>query len=170
MMIACCAFVLASCHTTAEKQSMHFFSLKHFFEQESIRLAKAKQQVDKSVSHNGSFERKNSFIQDWKNELNMFTESDINKPAWRDSYRVVEDSGRISYHALDSNLRIRRIVIKKDIAGKPTQIDIINKTHNLLYQSREHLRYVPDSIYSIDKKQHVILIGDNHYLVSGRLN
>jgi hypothetical protein len=100
----------------------------------------------------------------------MFTESDINKPAWRDSYRVVEDSGRISYRALDSNLRTRSIVIKKDIAGKPTQIDIINKTHNLLYQSREHLRYVPDSIYSIDKKQHVILIGDNHYLVSGRLN
>ncbi len=170
LILTCFVLVLISCHTKVEKTSIRFFSLKHFFEQESTRLAKTKQYIDKSVSYNGSIERKKVLIKDWKNELNTFAESDINKSAWRDSYQVVKDSNYINYYALDSTLRTRNIMIRKDMLGKLIRLDIINKTNNLLYQSLEHLTYIPDSIYAIDKKQHVILIGDNHYFISGRFN
>lgn len=166
----CTVILCISCHDRTKKQKpKQFFSLKHFFEQEEIRLSKTKKDIHitKSVLHNGQFERKNIIIQNWKNELSTFIESDINKPAWRDSYRTLGDSTHIYYYALDSNLRTRSIHVQKNIAGI-VRIDIINKTSNLLYQSHEHLIYIPDSIYTIRKNQHVILLGNNSYLISGK--
>ena len=168
--LLCTILLILSCHAEKRLKETHFFNLKVFFEQEANRLTKLNKSVNKSVVHNNMRQHKTLIIPNWKAELSSFFESDINKAAWRDSYRVLEDSQHITYTALDSNLRTRSITIKKNTNGAPIQIDIINKTTNVLYQTQEQLTYKPHLVYTINKRQRVILLGDNLYHITGKFN
>ncbi len=141
--------------------------LKGFFEQEAIRLSKTSATVEKTVSRNGISESKKDISPDWNIELSLFTESDINKPAWKDSYRISKDSTGTSYIALDNKLRTRSIRIRKNRQGDLSELVIFNRIANNLYSSTEELKYIPDSLYRIIKTQDVILLGNNNYEISG---
>lgn len=158
---------LVSCARSEEKAVIRYWDIKGFFESEVQRLTKSKKPVDKTVTRNKISETQTRRSVNWKNELSLFIESDINKPAWRDSYKITEDNSEIIYMAIDSNLRTRAIQIKKDVRGGLRHISIINQTKNNLYQSSEQLTYVPDSVYKIDKSQHVLLLGNNRYQITG---
>ena len=159
--------MLVSCAKPEEKAVTKYLDIKGFFESEVQRLTKSNLLVDKTVTRNEISETRTGKSINWKNELGLFTESDINKPAWRDSYKITEDSREVIYTALDSNMRTRTIHAKKDTHGGLRHISIINQTKNNLYQSSEHLTYIPDSIYKIDKSQHVMLLGSNRYQITG---
>ena len=162
-------FILISCRDTEQKSTTRYMDLKGFFEGESNRLQKLNIKIKKSVGRNGIFETKNNITVDWKNELSLFTESDINKPAWNNRYKITGDSINIFYKAIDSNLHTRSIHIKKDSSGRLVHISILNYTSNNLYNSSESLSYTPDSIYKIVKHQDVLLLGNNKYEITGIL-
>lgn len=163
-------FILVSCKPAEEKAfKAPYADIKGFFEAEVLRLTKNKSVVDKTIEQNGLSETKTGLSIDWKNELNLFIGSDINKAAWQDSYKIIEDSSSISYHAIDPNLRTREIRIFKDIKGKPSHIQIKNISKNYLYESSETLIYIPDSAYSIDKNQKIILLGKNSYRINAEV-
>src|SRR5687768_7668639 len=65
-----------------------YFDLKAYFKADSGRLSKLNKPILKTVTHNGVTERKEVKIDDWARELSLFSQSDINKPAWRDSYTI----------------------------------------------------------------------------------
>lgn len=159
---------LASCSSEQnEKSADKYADIKGLFASEAIRLNKLNLKVDKTVARNKAIESKKGLTIDWKNELSLFAESDINKPAWRNSYKISGNAKDLLYTALDSNLRTRLIHLKKDDSGRLEHVFIINKTYNYLYQSSEQLSYIPDSIYKIVKKQNVILMGSNEYEITG---
>lgn len=159
---------LASCGSDKHERSTNKYEdIKGLFASEAIRLNKLNPKIDKTVARNNAVESKKGITIDWKNELNLFSESDINKPAWKNSYKISGNANDISYTALDSNLRTRLIHLKKDSSGRLMHVFIVNKTHNYLYQSSEELSYIPDSIYKIVKKQNVILMGTNQYEITG---
>jgi len=160
---------LASCKPVAEKAfEPPYEDIKSFFEAESIRLSRNGSTVDKTITQNAISETKTGIQIDWKNELSLFTGSDINKAAWQDSYKVTKDGSSIAYLAIDSSLRTREIRIQKGPSGKPRHILIRNSSKNYLYESKETLIYIPDSAYSIDKYQKVILLGKNNYLIRAK--
>jgi len=161
--------IIASCNGTEQRSPPRYIDLRKFFEDETVRFEKSKVKIDKSVSRNGVSERKKNISVDWKNEFSLFIESDINKPAWRNSYKITEDSRHILYAAIDSNLRTRSILMKKDGEGRLIQISIINQTRSSLYNSTENLRYVRDSMYTIIKHQDITLLGNNDYKIIGSL-
>jgi hypothetical protein len=147
-----------------------YFDLKAYFKADSARLSKIPQPILKTVTHNGVTESKKVKIDNWARELSLFSESDINKPAWRDSYQVQQSDHTIIYMATDPNLKVREIIINKKEDGRVHYIAIYNYTKNLLYTSQEKLTYIPDSIYKIEKTQHVKLLGTNKYVIIGSLN
>ncbi|HEY1009552.1 MAG TPA: hypothetical protein VGE58_05550 [Daejeonella sp.] len=159
--------LFASCQAPGTKQAKKYMDLTGFFEKESARLSQTGVRVEKTVSRNGLSENKDNVLPNWETELSLFTESDINKAAWRDSYKIVQDSTMTTYIALDSKLRTRSIEIRKNQQGNLQGITIVNHTANALYSSAEELIYIPDSIYRIAKKQDVILLGNNNYEISG---
>ncbi len=159
--------MLVSCAEPEERSVTRYMNIKGFFEAEVQRLTENNKLVDKTVKRNEISETKTGISVNWINELSLFIESDINKPAWRDSYKITEDSSEVIYMALDSNLRTRSIHIKKDARDRIRNISIMNRTKNNLYQSSEQLNYVPDSIYKIDKSQQVLLLGNNRYQIIG---
>jgi hypothetical protein len=166
-----CLSGLAACRPDVHVSTgnKRYFDLKAFINADSSRLSKARAAVTKTVAQNkGTAQTKRLVIKNWGQELALFAASDINKPAWRDSYRIDEQGDSVVYTALLPELFTRRISIQRT-NGKIKKINISNATKNLLYKTIEHLTYYPDSLYVIDKEQQVKLMGSNRYLISGKI-
>ena len=146
---------------------LKYFDLKGYFEKEAARLSTLNPQVNKSVAHNAETESKTVHISSWKKELNLFAESDINKPAWKLSYDVQTNADSTVYQAKYPELKTRRIVITKQ-AGQVSAIAIVNNTHNILYNTTEKLIYAPKAYYLIEKLQNVKIMGANNYTIKGK--
>jgi hypothetical protein len=150
---------------------LKYFDLKGYFDKEAERLQILNPQINKSVSHNGETETKKVRISSWKKELNMFTESDINKPAWKASYSVFISPNTpaekvISYKAKYPDLKTQNIFVAYS-NGELTEIQIVNNVKNLLYQTTETLYYSPKHGYTIIKTQKVKIMGANNYRIKG---
>ncbi|RCH56499.1 hypothetical protein DJ568_01175 [Mucilaginibacter hurinus] len=159
---------LQACRPGVDAASANFFDLKGFFEADSSRLTRLNPLVNKTAKHNGKTETKRVHIKNWGEELALFINSDINKPAWKSSYATVENDTIVHYKAIEPELKTREIVIKK-LGKKIMSIGITNHTENFLYTNTEKLIYYPDSLYRINKTQQVRLIGKNVYVIEGRL-
>lgn len=159
---------LAACRPEIKKAD--FFDMAGYFAKEAARLKELNKPVLKTVEHNGVAESKRVMIRDWNAELSLFKNSDINKPAWSSSYEIHHDGGITIYMAKDTNLRTRRLIIKQE-NGKVKWVMIYNHTpKNLLYDSFEKLTYIPDSLYMIEKRQSVKVLGTNRYRIKGLFN
>ena len=162
--------VASSCESNRKVAKRYsYFDLEGFFQREISRLQKLNPKVSKTVVKNTEAENRELRINDWEEELSLFTASDINKPAWKGSYKKSEKMGEILYTAIDPKLRTERLLIRRNKNGKVHHISIINKVSNSLYSSKENLTYYPDSLYEIRKEQKVRLLGSNKYTVTGRL-
>jgi hypothetical protein len=165
------ASALSACHTDVQQQTTQkrYFDLAGFIHADSARLSQAHTPVTKTVMQNGTApQTKHLTIKNWGQELHLFAASDINKPAWRDSYRIQQQGDSTVYVALQPQLTTRRIlVVQQNKQVKKISID--NSTQNILYQTTEHLVYYPDSLYQIDKLQKIKLIGSNRYQVIGKI-
>jgi hypothetical protein len=146
---------------------LKYFDLKKYFTDEAARLAKLHPHIYKTVNYNNKPENKTILIKNWKRELGLFIESDINKPSWKDSYRVSTKHDSVMYTATDTALRTRNILIVLK-NKKVNFIEINNLTKNLLYQTTDHLTYYPDSVYRIEKHQSVKVLGGNNYQITGK--
>ena len=161
--------LLSSC-TSDQKdvQELRYYDIKGFFEKEVAKFSKSNPAVDKTTSHNAENEQKVLKIDNWQQELALFTASDINKSSWQDAYRVDSLENKVVYTALEDKLRTRKIEI--DFVNKqPSKFTIYNNVANYLYQSEEQLTYYPDSLYSISKKHDVVLLGENNYSSIGKI-
>jgi hypothetical protein len=152
-----------------EGTAPNHFDLAGYFNADTARLTKRNLFITKTVTHNGVTETKKVHIKNWGLELNLFIQSDINKPAWQNSYNVDSSAVSIIYRAKDPDLKTQLIVINKS-TGKIKWIMIYNRTRNHLYQSTENLSYFPDSLYIIKKYQEVRFLGANNYTIKGTLN
>jgi len=159
---------IAAC-TNSEKAAnvKTYFDISGFFTSEAKRLQAQHSSVEKQVSQNKASEKKRLKIENWKSELELFINSDINKASWARSYKQNITDTLIEYSALEDNLKTRYIRILKS-QGKTKQISITNTASNFLYSTMEELIYCPDSIYSISKTQKVILLGTNRYHIVGK--
>jgi hypothetical protein len=146
--------------------AMKYFDIKGYFTADTARLNKLNKLVTKTVKHNGVTETRKVKIENWGQELDTFIGGDINRPAWKNSYTTSTGDGITLYKAKEPDLKVREIIIKKD-GEKVKWIVIYTKTENILYENIEKLSYYPDSLYLIEKSQHVKLMGNNNYRIEG---
>ena len=144
-----------------------YFSLENYFRSESARLQQSAPVVTKVVIKNDDRESRDIQIDNWQNELMLFVDSDINKPAWQHSFQTDSSATTTVYNSIDPKLRTKQIKIEKNVNGAITHIYIHNSDENMLYTSSEELDYFPDSLYRINKKQRVAIIGENTYTITG---
>jgi hypothetical protein len=165
MMLVFCAY---GCKPDIKETgtALKYFDLKSFFSSETTRLNRLNKFVVKTVAHNNVTQSKKVRIYNWARELDLFIGSDINRPAWKDSYTITVSGDITIYRAKYPELKMHQMLIKKD-NGKVKWILIFNRTKNLLYQTYEKLSYFPDSLYTIEKDQRVKLLGRNTYTVQG---
>ena len=166
-----CSLYLSACRRDAKQTGtgLKYFDIKGYFTSQAAHLTAMKKPVLKSVLHNGASETKRVNITNWIQEFGLFTASDINKPAWKDSYTTVSEYPILMYRAKDPDLTTREILIKKE-GQKIAYIMIFNYTKNMLYQNSEVLTYYPDSLYMLRKEQKVRFLGKNLYGIKAFIN
>ena len=163
-------FVLAGCSSKPEQPagSAIYFDLKGYFENEAAKYQRLKPNVRKEVSINGSLEKKNVKISDWSKEFAGFTDADINKTSWNGSFKTSTSAGVQVFSSTDEKMPVKEVRIeRKDQQIK--KIEVIVASHNLIYNSRDTLRYYPDSLYDIRKAQKIKLLKSKRYSVKGYL-
>ena len=98
MILAAVFSLLTACNREPEvgtaSKPVLYYDLKKYLESEITRLEKAHNRVVKTVSVNGREEQQTLQQLDYRSELALLLDADINRPAWRGKYRV--DSTRIS--------------------------------------------------------------------------
>lgn len=155
----------SSANDEPAQKHLYFFDLAGYFKQQASSLKDKK--IVKTVTKNADSETKRLVIENWQQELQLFTDADINKPAWKNSYRKDSTANTLIYTATDPELRVQKIEIR--LSGKtPTKIVIDAKSKNLLYHNKETMIFIPDSLYQITKHQKVVLLGLNNYTITGK--
>ncbi len=149
-----------------------FFDLKGYFNQEIKRLNQAKPKLFKKVTINGSEEQRELGAVDFKQELQVFIQSDINRPNWLEKYRADTtffngNPSRILYKAIDKTLRTRLIDIEfqQNIVSK---ITIQNGGKSIVAGSQQELIYLPQSGYLIKSHQTTALSKDKDLTIEVR--
>jgi hypothetical protein len=161
-------YLLASCNSQKEEfQEAFHYPIKSYFNSEVLKLKEKNSTVLKTITHNDVSESKELKIEDWEKEFALFLESDINKTSWKNGYTKDSTSNKITYKAIEEGLRTKFIEIDL-IDHKPVKFKITNSVKNYLYSSQENLEYIPDSIYTIQKTQKTVILGENKYKIEGK--
>ena len=138
-----------------------FFDLNDYFEKELVVLSDLKK-IKKTVSLNGKEEEKTISEFDLKKDLEIFTDSNINKIAWLDKYKVdslINANGlleKITYLAIDNKVKTREMIVEY-FDGNVKSISISNITSNQVASQNQQLKYIPTKGYSIQSSQEVSL-------------
>jgi hypothetical protein len=132
-----------------------FFDVKGFFQGEIKRLTEGGIKIEKTVIIGDKTETKIIEKADFTKELALFSASDINKPAWRDRYRVEKTAGRSleSFFAIDEELKTKRLDIYRFPPNGVAQIQILNSDKSSITESQQHLQYDIGKGYSIETFQ-----------------
>lgn len=151
---------------------LFFFDLKGFFDTEIDYLNEHQPSLYKKIRYKEQEEEKVVSIKDWKKELKVFYDSDINKPSWKDKYTLDStqlDNGLslLHYQAIDENLSTQVLDVK--LKGKEVHsILIIKKASNQVYESQQYLTYIPKKSYSIKKTQDVVFFDEDDYNIDAK--
>lgn len=151
---------LASCAPEAPAGTIDtapFFDLSGYISQEVERLEAAKTKVEKTITLNGVVETKQLDDINFSNDLRLFREADINRPAWLEKYttetQTLSGSHTITtYTAQDSNLIVRQLMVEEDL-GVTIKIEIDRKTGTVLSDGQHHLIYEPAKGYRVKTQQ-----------------
>ena len=111
---------------------------------------------------NDSLERKAVRILDWKKELSIFSEADINRASWKGLFKLEKHDGTDIYTSDDEKVPVKKLALRFE-GKRIKQILIVLNTNNSLYDSKDSLSYYPDSLYRIKKTQHIKLLSSKHY-------
>lgn len=154
-------FVLTACAENeapgADTLPPAFFDLAGYMQQQIDSLAKQPMVVDKTIELNGKVESRQMSDVNFANDLRVFREANINKPAWVEKYRA--DTQRLSgshliitYTALDSSLQTQSLSVEKD-RGQVRRVDIKRRTGTVLSDGRHELWYEPATGYTVRTRQ-----------------
>lgn len=134
-----------------------FFDLDGYMSAEIERLTERRVRADKSITLNGVTEKQTDIVVNYANDLRLFREADINKPAWVEKYRSEEEtlSGShrmVTYTARDSSLVVQRLLVEED-QGATVKVEIERKTGTVLSDGVHQLVYQPATGYSVRTRQ-----------------
>ncbi len=173
-----CLFGCGERSEKVQKTPDFYYPISQFFQNEIQRLTDNKVGLNKTVELNGETETKRLEEVDWKQELQVFIDADINKTAWKDKYEVEErlvdskahQQKEIVYRAKDKDLKTQFIkLIVEPITEEIRYIQVTNITTNLVYTSKEVLIYKYNKSYSIEKNQGIKRMGVDKIKVVGEL-
>jgi hypothetical protein len=135
---------LSSCQEkkVEEKNKKYYYDLKGFAENQIVYLEERKPRVHKTAFLSGKKEIATTREIDWKKELGLFIQADINKPAYRQSYEVIHnDSTHYEYKLRPNmNLPVQYLKIVTDPNfNQPVYVKALLKSENKIYKSEKEI-------------------------------
>ncbi|MFA6276342.1 MAG: hypothetical protein WC622_06310 [Pedobacter sp.] len=169
LIFAYCVLFCSAC-TLKEQDKISaktYFDMESYFKQEATRLTKANQAIDKTVFVNGKAEEKKLLIKNWEKEFRSFIDADINKASWRGSFKLTKTDSITTYTSNSEKIPVKKLEITYK-GNKLMAIKVFVTNTNDLYTSQDSLSYYPDSLYQIKKTQHIKLMDEKKYQITGK--
>ncbi|HFA51405.1 MAG TPA: hypothetical protein ENJ95_20525 [Bacteroidetes bacterium] len=145
-----------------------YFDLKGFLENEVKRLS-TKTAFTKTAFINDEREEKKVENIDLENELKIFSDSDINRPAWSDKYEIdstFQDGKLAALHYRTDDKKLKTKDLKIDFKeGEVSKIQIKNVSNTAIANTQQSLIYEPAKGYSIESKQDVAMIDEKVFRI-----
>lgn len=148
----------------------YYYDLPTFINKQIGNLQKKGQWVRKHVSKDGHEHIIERGDIDWKEELDLFLESDINRPAWRGEFRVdtidLEREYVITYKTENKQIPVQNVVITIDKDTRQClKVTVDRRSKNFLYQSDQSLYYTTGEGYMMKGKLSVSYLFDSEYSI-----
>ncbi|MCF0038882.1 hypothetical protein LXM24_02205 [Dyadobacter sp. CY399] len=182
IVILICLLTLSACREaeTDPNEKKAYYDLKGFVENQIVYLNEKKPKVAKTVQLDGKKEVRAEIETDWKKELELFAQADINKPAYRNSYSVIKnDSAIYEYKIKDGeNLPVRYLMIKVDSATQqPVLVKAILRSENRIYSSEKTIELMANrrnnmlevSAYTVKGYQKLLFTNRKSFNISAKI-
>jgi len=139
--------LLSACtpsETDIDTKSNEYIDISGFFKEEANRLNDLNASLEKSLNNGASNEIVLRTDVDWTEELNPFIDIDLNKPAYKNGYKIdtinINSGYQIKYSSIDESLELKSVSIDF-IKEQIQKIIVIHKKDNIYYLSKEELIY-----------------------------
>jgi hypothetical protein len=137
-------FSFSACENTNQQNAAPaYYDVLGYIKSQIGILSKTKPMVSKRAQIGEKTQQLTTRTINWKRELELFTQADINKPALRQSYTIAHPDSLTFRYTLklgEKNLTVRSLTVQLDSAThKPRLIDAVLITKNFLYESERHI-------------------------------
>jgi hypothetical protein len=140
--------ILSVCFTSCDPGEQQasgpntYYDLKDFVNNQTVLLEKGKPLVQKTVISNGKREILETSEVNWKRELALFLQADLNKAAYGNSYKTIKSDSLHYEYVLKPGEKLPvqylRVVLDK-VGGSPAWISAQIVTKNRLYTSEKNI-------------------------------
>jgi hypothetical protein len=157
-----------------------YYDLKGFIENQILYLNEKKPEVSKTAVLGSRREVSETREVDWKKELELFIQADINKPSYRQSYEVIRN-GPLHYEYRlkpGNDLPVAYLKIDTDsVLKQPLHVEALIRTKNKIYHSekkvvlnaRKHNSLLEVSSYEVNGYQKLIFVEKKEFGIRGKI-
>lgn len=181
--VACIlVFSLVSCRQEENRDDAPklYYDLRGFIENQIVYLNEKKPQVSKTAVLASKHEVSKTDAVDWKKELELFVQADINKPSYRQSYEVVRNGPQHFEYRLKrgNDLPVAYLKVDTDsLLKQPTYVEAVIRTKNKVYHSEKKVilhvvnrNNLPEvSSYEVSGYQKLIFVEKKVFSVHGQI-
>ena len=175
-------FSLVSCRQeeTGDDAPKVYYDLKGFVENQIVYLNEKRPEVNKTAVLGSKREASKTREVDWKKELELFVQADINKPSYRQSYEVVQN-GPLHYEYRlkpGNDLPVAYLKIDTDsVLKQPLHVEALIRASNKVYNSEKKLvlnaskrdNLLEVNTYEVDGYQKLIFVEKKVFRIHGEI-
>jgi hypothetical protein len=139
-----------------------YFDLAGFVQAQKEAMSAASSSCTKIVSVNEKNENKVVNSDELEQELEVFIDADINKPAWSDKYKIdsLKVNGilqQLKYTTIDPKLKTRVLEVVFDSEGNVSEIHVLRDVKSVIADTYNEMYLWPGKGYEINTIQAVAL-------------
>ena len=117
-----------------------YYDLAGFINQQILQLTKNQPLTEKKLLISEKTETINTKDIDWKKELELFLQTDLNKQSYQLSYQKDSTQNTVTYQLKKGeDLPVKTLKIEFDEEKSPKRIDALMQVNNYLYKSEKNL-------------------------------
>lgn len=148
----------------------NYYDLPQCMRQQVDALNKMGKSVRKKLTKDGLTQVLEKSDVNWAEELELFIDSDINRPAWRGAFITdtvhLERMFVISYRTENKEIPVKNVVVTIDRENKQClKVSIDRLTDNFLYTSVQKLFFTPGEGYTIKGNLKVHFLFESEFAV-----
>jgi hypothetical protein len=170
--VLCLLIGFSACQSGSAKMEVKkYYDLKGLIERQVEALKSEKPKVQKNISVNENTENQTIDSLDWSQELDFFTQADLNKPAFVSSYRTDSSSMGVKYFLKETEtLPVKSLEVNR-IGENGVEIRAFVSNNNYLYDTEKNLKLSIKNgqliDYQIDGFQKVVFGEKKMFKVTG---
>ncbi len=166
--------LLMSCNSDTKTEKINrYYDLKGLIAKQTERLLTEKPLVIKTITMSDTSETQSTQAIDWTKEFEFFNQTDLNKPAYINSYQVDSSAMGVKYTLKENEkLSVKYLSISR-VGEEGVAVEALVSNDNYLYETERHLKLslnanqVTD--YQIDGFQKIVFGDKKPFKINGKV-